>query len=223
MIKAVLFDLDMTLIDFMKMKRKASDAAAKAMVKAGLNMDVKKARKKLFDEYIQDIEGEHVFQDFLKEHNSLNDRILAAALNSYIQTKYRYMKPYPKVKQTLNRLKAKGLKLGIVTDAPRLKAFQRLDAMGIADMFDAVVGIEDTGRRKPSKLPFRKALKELGIKPEESLYVGDWPDRDILGAKKMGIATCFARYGYLGQGKPVWADCKITSFEEIEEIVMKKV
>jgi len=61
MFKAITFDLDNTLIDFMLMKKASSNAAAKAMVKAGLNMSVKQAEKELFTEYIKDIEGEHVF------------------------------------------------------------------------------------------------------------------------------------------------------------------
>jgi len=217
MIKAVLFDLDMTLIDFMKMKRAASNAAAKAMVKAGLKMDVKKAEKLLFDKYITDIEGEDVFQKFLKEHNG-DERVLAAAINAYLKEKINHLKPYPKVKQVLKKLKGKGIKIGIVTDAPRLKAYMRLDAMGIADLFELVVGREDTGRLKPSKLPFKRALKILKLKPSSVLHVGDWPERDVKGAKSVGIKTCLAKYGQ-SPGKYVKPDYEIDRFEEIPDIV----
>lgn len=215
MIKAITFDLDNTLIDFMKMKKASSNAAAKAMVKAGLNMKVRKAEKELFEEYIKDIEGNHAFQDFLKKHDIHDERILAAAINAHTLTKLKYLKPFPNVKPVLKKLKEKGLKLAIVTDAPRLKAFQRLDAMGIVDFFDVVVGIEDTGKMKPSPFPFKKALKMLGVEPKEAIHIGDWPDKDILGAKRLGMKTCFARYGYLGRGKVVMADFKIERFDEI--------
>jgi len=219
MINAILFDLDMTLIDFLKMKRVAVDAAAKAMVKVGLPMKVSEAKDRLWETYLLDIEGRFPMSDFLEKFHEHDYRILAAGINAYRKTKYPHIKPYPKVKQTLLKLKKKGLKLGIVTDAPKIKAFIRLDEMGIADLFDVVVGLDDTGRYKPSKFPFKKALKGLRLKPSEVMHVGDFPERDILGAKKMGMLSCFARYGYVGMGRVVWADYKIEKFEDILDIV----
>jgi len=219
MIKAIIFDLDMTLIDFFGMKKIASNAAARAMVKAGLRMSVKKAQKELFNIYLQDIEGDYPITNFLKKFNRYSDRILAAAINAYRKAKYEHLKPYPNVIPTLKELKKLNLKLGIITDAQRLKAFTRLDEMKIADYFDVVVGWEDTGRAKPSKLPFRKALKILKLRPKEVMHVGDYPERDILGAKRVGLISCFASYGYLGKGKVVWADYKIKKFEDVLELV----
>src|SRR3989338_4462184 len=98
MLKAILFDIDGTLLDFIKMKRLASNSAAKAMVKAGLKMPVPAAQKKLFKSYMKDIEGERIFQDFLSNEKAFSDKILGAGLNAYIKTKYKYLKPYPDVK-----------------------------------------------------------------------------------------------------------------------------
>lgn len=216
MIKAILFDLDNTLIDFMKLKRKASSAAAKAMVNAGLKFNGKNIENELFDFYLKDgIDGNTAFQNFMKlHHGKIDDRILAAGINAYLSAKEEWVKPYPKVRLTLEKLKKK-YKLGIVTDAPRLKAYQRLDAMGIADFFDVVVGFEDTGERKPSKLPFKRALDQLKLKPEEVLMVGDWPERDIQGAKNLGMKTCWASYGSDQPNNKIKADFEINKFEEI--------
>jgi HAD superfamily hydrolase (TIGR01509 family) len=221
MLKAVLFDLDMTLIDFMKMKRLASDGAARAMVRAGLRMPLGRARRMLFRTYLREgIESDTAFTRFLKENNSYSERILAAALNAYLRTKYMHMEPYPDVRPTLRRLRRMGMKLAVVTDAPRLKAYQRLDSMGIADMFDAVVGFEDTGRTKPSRLPFRKALSLLGVRPGEAMHVGDWPEKDVRGARDAGLKTCLARYGYHA-GRYVKADFEIDRFRDLLGIVKK--
>ncbi|MFH1828726.1 MAG: HAD-IIIA family hydrolase [Nanoarchaeota archaeon] len=217
MIKAITFDLDNTLINFLRMKTKASNAAAKAMVKAGLKISIKQCQKELFNDYLKDIEGERVFQRYLKKNPS--DRILAAAINAYLKVKQTYLKPYPKVKSTLKELKKKGIRLAIVTDAPRLKAFQRLDAMGIVNYFDIVVGLEDTGKTKPSTLPFKKVLKELKLKPSQVLHVGDSISRDIKGAKAVGMKTCFARYGSLSKRKS-GADFEISSIQELIKIVI---
>lgn len=221
-LKAVLFDLDMTLIDFMKMKRQASGEAARAMVRAGLEMKPEEAEKRLFDTYMNEgIESDTAFARFLRENGSYSEKILAAALNAYLRVKQEHLKPYPDVRPVLERLRSMGLKLGIVTDAPRLKAWQRLDAMGIADLFDTVVGFEDTGRKKPDSLPFRRALKLLGVKPEDAMHVGDWPERDIAGAKALGIRACLARYGCLSNKKSAKADFEINKFSELLDVVKR--
>ncbi|HLC46483.1 MAG TPA: HAD-IA family hydrolase [Candidatus Nanoarchaeia archaeon] len=220
MICAITFDLDMTLIDFISYKRKAAAAAMDAMIKAGFKGNRRKLRKELFEFYLSyGIESDDAFTKFLKKHNHYSERILAAGMNAYIRTKYSLIKPYPKVKQTLSKLKRKGYKLAIVTDAPRLKAYMRLDEMGIADLFDVVVGKEDTGRQKPSLLPFKRALKALGVKPAEAMHVGDWPERDVLGAKRAGMKSCWARYGCYFKTKKVKADYVIEKFEDVLGVI----
>lgn len=223
MIRAITFDLDMTLIDFISYKKKATSAAASAMIKVGFKGNKKKLEKDLFDFYLKHgIESDNAFENFLKKHKSFNERILATAINAYLKSKYENIRPYPKVKKTLKKLRQKGYKLAIVTDAPRLKAYMRLDEMGITDLFDVVVGREDTGREKPSKLPFRKALKALKVKPSEAMHVGDWRERDVLGAKKMGMRSCMAHYGDQHIGKKVWADCYVDRFEDLIEVINGK-
>ncbi len=220
MLRAITFDLDNTLIDFISFKRKATSAAASAMIKAGYSGSEKKLSKDLFDFYLSHgIESNDAYQKFLLKEGKYSDRVVAAGINAYVKTKYLHLKPYPKVKSTLRKLRQKGLKLAIITDAPRLKAFMRLDEMGIADFFDVVVGYEDTGRHKPSKLPFRRALKLLGVKASEAMHVGDWRDKDVLGAKSVGMKTCVARYGDLGIGRKVWADAYVDKVSDLVKVV----
>ncbi|MFH1064932.1 MAG: HAD-IA family hydrolase [Nanoarchaeota archaeon] len=220
MIKAILMDCDNTLIDFMRMKQLATDNAAKAMVKAGLKMPLKQAKEQLMKTYMKvGIESQKPFTIFLKQHKQFNERILAAGINAYNSSKIKNLKPYKDIIPTLRKLKH--YKLGVISDAPRLKLYQRLDAMKITDFFDVIIGFEDTGRTKPSRLPFKKALKELNVKPSEALFIGDWPDKDIRGAKQMGMTTVFARYGYLGKGKIVYADFKAIHFSDLLKILKK--
>jgi len=199
--KAVLFDLDNTLLDFMKMKRIASAQAAFAMVSAGLRMEEKKVADSLLETYFEvGIESEGAFQTYLERNKESyspddRDRILAAAINAYLKAKEVFLDPYPNVIPTLIKLIKKGLKLGILTDAPRLKAFQRLNAMGLEHFFDVVVCKDDTGVTKPNSLAFETAIKKLGIPASEILFVGDNPERDILGAHKAGMKTALAEYG----------------------------
>ena len=221
-IKAVLFDLDNTLIDFIRMKRLASRAAACAMVEAGLKADPKEISEKLFDFYLKHgIESDDAFQKFLeKEFGKVEPRILAAGINAYLKEKYLHLKHYPGTIETLKEVKKRGLKLGVVSDGVRLKAWMRLNASGLDKYFDVVVTHDDTGKKKPAKEPFLKACEELKVKPEECLMVGDWVERDIEGAKALGMKTCLAKYGQV-IGKNKGADYEIEDFKEILMIVNK--
>ena len=59
-----------------------------------------------------------------------------------------------------------------------------------------MVSFEDTGARKPDAQSFQEILKRLGVTPQESLMVGDWPERDVAGANALGMRTVLARYGF---------------------------
>ncbi len=217
MLKAVLFDLDNTLLDFWRMKRKASDSAVQAMIKAGLKLPKKKAEEELFQKYVKNIEGERVFQKFLKEKQQYSEKILAAGINAYLKTKQQYLKTYPQVKPTLMKLKKRGLKLVLVTNAPKLKAYQRLDAVGLSDLFDLII----TEAQKPARKPYQKVLRQLKLKPEEVLMVGDSPRLDLHRAKMMGMKTCLADYGYVHypHKRFIKPDYKIRKIEELVKVI----
>ncbi|MBW6452124.1 MAG: HAD-IA family hydrolase [DPANN group archaeon] len=217
MIKAILFDLDQTLIDFIKLKKNASRSAALAMVSAGLNFDKKIAGDELFKFYLEDgIEGNTAFSRFIKKHNgTVDDKMLALGLNAYLCAKKKYLKTYPGVPKVLRGINKKGIKLCVISDAPRVKVYQRLDLIGILNLFDIVVGFEDTGELKPSSLPFNKALSLLDVNPSDALMVGDCPERDILGAAKVGIKTCWARYGALDKTLDSGADFVINDIKDV--------
>lgn len=220
MIKAILFDLDNTLIDFMRMKKMSCEAAINAMIDAGLKVNKDKAIKLLFELYDKHgLEDPKIFQKFLKKIlGKVEHRILAYGIVAYRSVKSGFLEPYPHTHYVLLKLKSKGLKLGIVTDAPRLKAWLRLAAMKIADFFNAVVTFEDTKQLKPSELPFKAAMKKLKLKPEECLMVGDMPHRDIIGAKALGMKTCFASYGNI-KTKKSNADFVIKDIKGLLKIV----
>lgn len=221
MIKAILFDLDNTLIDFMLMKRKSCEAAIDAMVNAGLKMSREKAMKILFELYGEKgIEYNRIFQEFLRKTiRRVDYKILANGVVAYRKAQIAYVKPYPGTVKTLLKLKQKGMKLGIVSDAPSVNAWIRLVEMSIVDFFDVVITLHDTGKRKPSKVPFLKAITGIGVKPGNILFVGDWPERDIRGAKAIGMRTAFAKYGSSKKVKRHGADYELESIEDLLKVV----
>ncbi len=220
MVKAILFDLDNTLINFLRMKRLSCEAAINAMIDAGLNVNKDKAMKLLFELYDKHgLEDPRIFQKFLRNLlGKVDYRILSYGVVAYRRVRSGFLEPYPHTQYVLLKLKSKGLKLGIVTDAPRLKAWLRLAAMKIADFFDIVVAFEDTRHLKPSELPFKAALEKIGVKASECLMVGDMPHRDIKGARALGMKTCFASYGNPKIRKS-GADFVIKDIKELLKIV----
>ena len=220
MIKAVLFDLDNTLVDFLKMKRLSIEAAIDGMIGAGLHINHEKGVKTLYELYDKyGMEEKTIFQKFLKKIKGKVDyKILANGIVAYRKVRSGFLDPYPNVDYVLLKLKGRGIKIGIVTDAPRLKAWVRLASMKLSNYFDVVVTYEDTKQHKPSEMPFKAALKKLNLKAEECLMVGDWPERDIKGAKSIGMQTCFAKYGNRDIKKS-GADYEINTIKELLDIV----
>ncbi len=196
MIKAIFFDLDNTIIDFMTMKLKSCEAAIDAMLAAGLSMQREEALKTLFTIYDEtNIEEQHIFEKFLKRtQGKVNYKIVAHGILAYRNARASYMHPYPKAVRTLLELK-KHYTLVIISDAPRLQAWMRLVSLGIDDFFDLVITAADVRKQKTHTTPFKAALKTLNLRPEEALMVGDRIARDVQTAKKLGIKTCYARYG----------------------------
>jgi putative hydrolase of the HAD superfamily len=225
-IRAILFDLDNTLVDFILMKQESCRAAAKAMVASGLQMTVPEAYEELMKTYFAvGIESDIAFTEFLKSRGQFNHKLLAAAINAYLNTKNRYLKPYAKVKTVLRFLQRKGIFLSIVTDAPKTKAYQRLLSMEIEPYFKFVVGHEDTKNMKHTGLPLQLALdllrKELpDIANSEVLMVGDSMERDLVPAKKLGLKTALSKYGQRTVTSRI-ADYELEEFKDLIEIFRK--
>jgi putative hydrolase of the HAD superfamily len=223
MIKAVLFDLDNTLVDFMKMKEMAVIGAVEAMIDAGLPMSKEEAIRKIYDIYDREgIEDQKVFDKFLLEvYGEIDYKVLSAGIVGYRRAKEGALVLYPKVVYTLMELLKLGKKLAVVSDAPKLQAWTRLVQTNLHHFFEVVVAYEDTNKRKPAPEPFLFAIQKLGVKSEETLMVGDWAERDILGAKTLGMITVFARYGNTFGTVNSGADYEINSVDEILKIIQE--
>lgn len=226
-LKAVSFDLDNTLIDFFRMKRIACERVLEAMIDVGLKVEnFEETFKKMYNVYLKEgIESNTWFTRFLKEtNNEVKDIYISAGVNAYQKARDTFLDPYPNVIPVLINLIKKGIKLAIISDAPKLKVLRRLHAMKLYYFFDTIVAFEDTNTIKSSKKPFEVVIKKLKVKPKEMMHVGDWPIRDIDGAKAVGIKTVFAKYGAKGlrQGygktKP---DYEIEDINELVDIVDK--
>ena len=217
MIKAVIFDLDNTLVDFSRLKKEAIRGAVKGMLEAGMEADENFVYDRIFEIYEdKGWEYQTVFNDVIEEINGeLNYKYLAAAITAYKIARESALVPYPGVYASLIALIKRGVKLAVVSDAPGREAWLRLYKLNFHHLFDVVVTHSDTGEFKPSPKPFRFALEKLGVEPENSIMVGDWAERDMLGAKNIGMKTVFARYGDIFDTQDHGGDFEALHFADI--------
>ena len=197
MIKGIIFDIDNTLIDFYRMKSMSVSNSIDAMIDAGLKINKNKALKiihELFDEL--GMEAHPLFQKFSKKVlGKVDYKMVAAAIVAHQMVWNGFLHTFPGVIESLIKLKQMGLKMGVVTDARRMHAYERLYGMRIVDFFDVVVTYDDTHKYKPSRRPFVHALRRLKLKPENCIMLGDWIKGDVGGALNMGMHACLAKYG----------------------------
>tara|TARA_Y100000588_G_scaffold30870_2_gene30125 strand:- start:2421 stop:3122 length:702 start_codon:yes stop_codon:yes gene_type:complete len=220
-IKGVIFDLDNTLLDFMKMKEVAVKSAIRGMIEAGLEIDEEKSFKDIISIYEKfGWENQKVFDVFLnKSIGYVDNKFLAAGIVAYRRAREANLLAYPNVNRTLVNLTKLGIKLAVVSDAPSREAWMRIYYLNLYHFFDAVITFDDSGERKPSSIPFEMALKKLKLKSQDSLMIGDWPDRDVVGAKQIGMRTAFAVYGDTFGTKYSGADWDIQDISEIITII----
>lgn len=199
-LRAVFFDLDNTLVDYMGFKVASATAAAEELVRRGFPDTFENLFRKIFEIYeTHGIEYQKTFYELIAPYK-IKELVRAelfqqAAIRAYVQKKVEVLRPYPGAPEALQELHGMKLKLAIVTDAPRNKACQRLVMTGLDAHFDAIVTMDDAGREKPHNAPFLLALRKLGVKAGEAMMVGDHMDKDMAGAKRMGMRACHAIYG----------------------------
>ena len=221
MIKAIIFDLDNTLVDFMAMKEAAVEAAALAMIDAGLKMQKQDVKEEIYEIYEEEgIEDQRVFDKFLlRKMGTIDYRIHAAGIIGYRRAREAALVLYPHVHLVLMELMKRGIKLAVVSDAPRLQAWLRLCQLNLHHIFDVVITFEDTNKKKPAPEPFRLALEKLGVGAECAIMVGDWAERDIYGAKLLKMKTIFARYGDRFGTEHSGADYEVEDIIQLLDIV----
>lgn len=114
--------------------------------------------------------------------------------NLYISPEYYAL--FDDVEETLRGLREKGLRLGVISNfAPTLRNI--LSDKGVLSYFDPVIVSTEVGMEKPNPAIFQLALKEAGLRADETLYVGDHEKNDIWAPRQIGIdAVRIKRYEY---------------------------
>lgn len=102
------------------------------------------------------------------------------------KTSFRCIRPFAGCREVIEELKRRGLKLAVLSDFP---VEHKLEFLGLAGYWDKVCTSETVKYLKPNPEPFLQLAKDLGIPPEEILYVGNSYHYDIVGARRTGMST----------------------------------
>ncbi|MEO5794908.1 MAG: HAD-IA family hydrolase [Rhodoferax sp.] len=106
------------------------------------------------------------------------------------------------VPELLAQLVARQIPWGVVTNKSERFALPLTQAMPLFTTADAIVGGDTTPHAKPHPEPLFEAARRLGLAPEQCIYVGD-DERDVVAGLAAGMATVAAGYGYLGRNADV--------------------
>ncbi len=190
--KAVLWDLDDTLYSRREAARKMfpgmfrqclyTDRSDAFLNEAAAFMMTKVKRNSMTHE--------DAFRALLKRYPSDKPYVRSECLAYYYAHIRDFAVPFPETIEIIQKLKAHGLKMAIVTNiTPELLEHQKkkVQALGIATLFDAIVFSAELGVHKPDRRIFDHTASLLGVPNEDCLFVGDDPESDVAGALAAGM------------------------------------
>lgn len=109
----------------------------------------------------------------------------------------RFSRLFPGMADVLSHMEAAGIRWGVVTNKPERYTVPLLRGLNLLERAACVVSGDTCPQPKPHPEPMLHACRLAGAEPKECLYVGD-AERDVEAARAAGMPTVIARYGYLG-------------------------
>lgn len=189
--QTIIFDLDDTLYPerqyvlsgFLAVARWAEDNLGIA-AQAGLA-----ELRRLFD---QGVRGD-TFDRWLAYHGQTEEIPIARLVNVY-RNHEPELTPFPEARRILDSLRGP-YRLGLLSDGHLAVQRRKLEALGLAHYFQAVVFSDEMGRAfwKPSTVPFKRVLRELQTAAAAAIYVGDNPTKDFVAARSLGMRAVRVR------------------------------
>ena len=187
-LRAVLFDLDGTLAD-----------TAPDLVAAVARLRERMGLPEIDLSHLPPLAGRGALALMAAGVPELDDeqraRWRAAYLDDYRAHCWDASRPFDGVPDLLDRLRAMGLKIGVVTNKLRALAEPLIERAGWTDRVQALVAGDDAAQPKPAPDPVERACHRLDVAPRDAVIVGD-DLRDIEAGRAAGCRTVAAAWGY---------------------------
>ncbi len=189
--KLIIFDLDGTILNTVSDITRALNEAFHRMV---FEFQVKNQETKQFigsgvDELLR-----RACQYYNISDKEITSRIAELFKNYYKKHNYSLTKPYPNMKEYLEELKEKGIKLAVLSNKPHEDAVSCVEKF-FGNIFDIVYGHIDGNQLKPNPEMVEKIILECNVEKSDVLYVGDM-DSDVTCAKNSNVDWVYCAYGY---------------------------
>ena len=187
MIKALIFDLDQTLIDREKTMKKFLNEQIDRY-----QLNVKSARANLIEAIFR--HQKNGYADKLTAYNAackeLNEEVsLAGLLFEDMQQNYgKNPTLFSGTREALELLKA-DFHLGLITNGRSRVQMAKIESSGLSELFDSVQISQQVGIKKPAPEIFQRCLDALVVLPSEAVFIGDHPVNDIEAAAAVGMHT----------------------------------
>ncbi len=193
-IKALIFDLDDTLYDCTGLLLEAARLrAAKALVEAGMPCTPGEAYRKQLELESRLGPRGRLFEHIAETYN-LGPRAVQRALEAYNSDQVDDIEPFPETIPTLQALRARHIRLFLVTDGVHSRQQVKIRILGLEPYFDEII-INDSERGSLLEECYEHLLRKHGLQPDEVLLVGDRIHVEIKAANTLGIITCRLLHG----------------------------
>lgn len=213
-IRAVLFDLDGTLVDSAEdlkeaLNRLLGGRGLRAVTREEVITMIGDGALKLLERAL----------DATGSDPAVAPELLTHFLELYERNAATHTRAFPGAQEALVTLQQRRIALGLVTNKPAAAAAEILKALGLASFFGAVVGGDTLPERKPSPAPLLHAAGQLRVRPPETLMVGD-NHHDVRAARAAGMRVAAVTYGYCHvPHEELSADWLIDSLTELPRLV----
>lgn len=196
MVRAVLFDLDDTLYDRNALVLRIARAQTLAFREELAAVDPDAFERRLIELDAHGYGSKPAAYARIASELGLPTALVEPLERHFWETYDALSEPAPETAALLTALRARGLKLGVVTNGRTERQARKLERLGIASLFDAVLISEAEGVRKPDPAIFERAAVRCGVAPGEALFVGDHPENDVAGARAAGMRAVWKRVPY---------------------------